>query len=110
MTNASAKRDLNIQQLNMEELMEIFGGQAPCASEEDNAALEAVAIALAMAAIKIFISSLLPDTFDEFYKVYSNHKTAIDASIYALGSPPVAAFYYFVDKKKFWRKVYEALK
>lgn len=107
MTNTTMNKNT---ELNIEELTGIVGGQGFTTEQEDNAVLEALAIAIATKVIQVALGSLMPDTFDEFYKGYLNHKTAIDASIYALGSPAVIAFYYFVDKKKFWKKVYDALK
>ncbi len=110
MTNAYAMRKNDLTQLNMEALLNVVGGQAMDTTEEDNAALEALAVTLAVAAIKMAIGSFMPDTFEEFYQAYLNHKTAVDATIYALGTPPVWAFYLFVDRKKFYRKVYDAFK
>ncbi len=32
------------------------------------------------------IGSFMPDTFEEFYQAYLNHKTAVDAAIHAIAS------------------------
>ena len=109
MTNTITMKNVN-EELTMDELSYIVGGMNDDIVENDNAVIEALAIAVATKVIQIAIGSLMPDTFEEFYKGYLKHKTAVDATIYTIGSPAVIAFYAFVDKKKFWAKVYNALK
>ena len=110
MTNTITMKKTTNEELNMDELLYVVGGLNDDKGENDNAIIESIAIAVATKVIQMVIGSLLPDTFEEFYKGYLNHKTAVDATIYAIGSPVVIAFYAYVDKKKFWEKVYNALK
>ncbi len=95
--------------LTMDELEGVCGG----ANEEDNAIVESVLVAVLTLVAKVIIQTILPDTFEEFYKIIKDHSTAVQAGITgALGIPGLIAYKALSadTKKKLWSKVYDALK
>ena len=104
--------EMDLRELNMDEMMEVVGG-----TEEDNGLSDWIldkTLGAVAGVLKDLISSHLPDTFEEFYRDYENHKaaweTAITATILAITGPIGVALYQTGNKKKFLRKVYDRMK
>ena len=98
---------LKFAALKEQELNQVSGG------EEDGAIIEAIVVAGLLAAVKIIISTIMPDTFEELYAWVKSHKAAVYVIISGTLSPlGLAAYMAFSEskQKKFWKKVYEMAK
>ena len=106
--NKAEELKLRFAALKEQELNQVSGGE-----EKDEALIEAIVVAGLLAAVKIIISTIMPDTFEELYAWVKSHKAAVYVIISGTLSPlGLAAYMAFSEskQKKFWKKVYEMAK
>ena len=106
--NKAEELRLRFEALKEQELNQVSGG-----TEEDGALIEAIVVAGLLAAVKIIISTIMPDTFEELYDWIRSHPAAVYVIISGTLSPVGLAVYLAFSEhkqKKFWKKVYDMAK
>ncbi|MDO4188693.1 MAG: hypothetical protein Q4D29_06855 [Lachnospiraceae bacterium] len=98
------------RELTFEELANVYGGVG---ETQDEAIAESLLIAGMTLAAKLIVQTIMPDTFEEFYNTIKAHPVLVQSGITAVAGIPGVIAYNLLSsgtQKKFWNKVYDALK
>lgn len=98
------------RELTLEELANVCGGVE---ESQDGAIAESLLIAGMTLAAKLIIQTIMPETFDLFYATIKAHPVLVQTGITTVAGIPGMIAYNLLStstQKKFWGKVYDALK
>ena len=96
-----------LSSLTEEELTMVSGGE-----EVSNPIIEGLIVAGLLAAAKIILSTIVPETEDEFIDWIYNHRDATDAIVYSTLSAFGLIIYSTLSwdkREQFWRRVYKMI-
>lgn len=98
------------RELTFEELENVYGGE-----EEylDGAITEALMVAALTFAAKLIVSTILPDTFEDFYNTIKAHPVLVQTGVTTVAGIPGVIAYNLLSaskQKSLWKKVYDSLK
>lgn len=107
--NRAEELKLRFEALKEQELNQVSGGMGQ--EEEDEAVITAIITAVILAIARIILGTIIPDTFEEFYRIMINNEGKVIAAIAAACWWAAIVYKKMSNnsKRKLLKNVYKAL-